>query len=152
MQKVILSNGPEFELVPDGLRHTSEGVFFTFILGEKTLDQILKDWTGNDTITVKMEDISIQMFENYTKCTKVNIIPDYLIKTIPVCPTCGLDVGPGEVKCPHEECAAEFPDGPDYRDIHDNVCTVCVNMANINDRMKDAENAIDCIIASSLSL
>lgn len=147
MEKVILSNGQEFDLVPGGIDATKKDcVTFTFVPGEHTVEQLMEMWANNSKITVKNGKVSMQTFENFTKCNYVSIIKDYKIDTVPVCPKCKMEVDFFATEC---KCGEKF-EGPTMKETRGTVCVVRVHIPDINDRMTDAENAIEGLISSSL--
>lgn len=48
MEKVVLSKGYEFELVPNAVSVSGDVISVTFKPGDKTVEQLLAIWEGND--------------------------------------------------------------------------------------------------------
>lgn len=150
MEKVVLSKGYEFELVPNAVNANSNTITITFKPGEYTVEQLLGIWSGNETMTVKIDDTSINVYSNYTKCASVTIVPNYLISTEYVCPACGAQLAdPNATTC--TECDATF-DAPTMTEIRATVCTIKCMVPDINDRMNDVEDSVDDLISSMLIL
>lgn len=150
VQKIVLSKGYEFDLVTDGVRETADGntAIITFVPGEYTVEQLLEIWKGNSTISVKLGDTSIHVINNMTNCSSVSLVPDYLIRTIHVCPECGVEVEATAINC--YNCNAAFENGPAIQQIRGTVCVAKIQVPNINDRMNDAEESIEDIINTIL--
>lgn len=147
MEKVVLSRGYEFELVPNAVSTRNNVIYITFKPGEKTAEELLAIWEGNDTMSVKINDTSIKVYNNFTRCTGVTLIPSYLISNEYVCPECGTAVDPTATTCP--SCNAAF-EAPKMVEVRDTVCTVKCTIPDINDRMTDVEESIGDIINTIL--
>ena len=147
MEKVVLSNGAEFELIPNAVSTAGNVLTVLFKPGDKTAEQMISLWENNETITVKVGDADIQRYANYTLFKSVTITPNYLISTEYVCPECGAAVDHMATTCP--ECNAAF-DAPKMVEVRDTVCTVKVAIPDINDRMNDVEDSIGDIISTLL--
>lgn len=147
MEKVVLSNGNEFELVPNATSTSGNILTVTFKPGTKTVEELLSIWEGNDAITVKVDDTSIQVYNNYTRCTAVTAIPDYLISIKHVCPECGVEVAADAKTC--DACNAAF-EAPTVTEERVKVCVVKVSIPDINDRVADVEDSINDIINTVL--
>ena len=74
MEKLVLSNGAEYRLVTDGVNEYN-GVLTLKVRpmegATKTAEEVLADFTGNDTITAKIDDTAIRIFTNYTKVKEI---------------------------------------------------------------------------------
>lgn len=149
MEKVVLSKGYEFELVPNAVSANSNVITITFKKpSDKTIEQLLGIWEGNDTLTVKIDETSINVYTNFTKCTSVTVTPNYLVSTEYKCPECGAMLAdPNATTC--TECDATF-DAPTMTEVRDTVCTVKCMVPDINDRMNDVEDSVDDLIGSML--
>ena len=147
MEKVVLSKGYEFELVPGATSTRDNVIYVTFKPGEKTVEELLSIWEGNDTVSIKIDDTTIQVYKNFTRCTNISIIPNYFICNEYVCPECGTVVEPTATTCP--SCNAAF-EAPNMVEVRDTVCTVKCTIPNINDRMADVEESIGDIINTIL--
>lgn len=147
MEKVVLSNGSEFELVPNATSTSGNVLTVTFKPGEKTVEELLSLWEGNDSISVKVDDTSIQVYSNYTHCAAVTIIPDYLVSTKYECPECSAEVAADATTC--AACNATF-EAPTLVEERVKVCTVKVSIPDINDRMTDVEDSVNDIINTIL--
>jgi len=147
MEKIVLSKGYEFELVPNGIATSGNDVTVTFLPGDYTVEELMGIWAGNTTMTVKIDDTSIRVLNGYTKCNNMTRITDYLICNKYYCPQCHAEVEPTATKC--AECNAAF-EAPTMEEVRATVCKVICNIPNINDRMSDAEDAIEDIIDTIL--
>lgn len=147
MEKVVLSKGYEFELVPNAVSVSGEMISITFKPGDKTVEELLAIWEGNDTMTVKIDETSIQVHKNFTRCAAVTVTPNYLISTEYACPECDALVEPSATTCP--ECNATF-EAPEMKEIRATVCTVKCSIPDINDRMTDVEESVSDIISTIL--
>ena len=147
METVILSDGHEFELVSNGVSRYENDLEIKFQPGEFTVEQLIKMWNGNDTITVKDENVSLRVFRGFTVCNVVTIELDYFIDTQFVCPECDHKVDFSATTC--DSCNAAF-EAPKTKEVRGPVCTVKCSMPNLNDRMSDAEDAIEDLIGTIL--
>ena len=62
MEKLVLSNGAEYLLCTDGVNQYNDVATFKVRPMEgvtKTAEEVLADFTGNDTITAKIDDTAI---------------------------------------------------------------------------------------------
>lgn len=150
MEKVVLSKGYEFELIPNAVNANNSVITITFKPGDKTVEELLSIWSGNETMTVKIDDTSINVYTNYTKCASVTVTPNYLISTEYVCPACGAALeDPNATTC--TVCDATF-EAPAMNEIRGTVCTIKCMVPDINDRMNDVEDSVDDLISSMLVL
>lgn len=149
MEKIVLSTGYEFELIPNAVHETSNGekLTVTFKPGDKTAEELLKIWSGNDTITAKIDETTIQVHKNFTSCASVSVIPNYLVGTKYVCPECGTEVESDATTCPN--CNATF-EAPTMEEIRETVCTVICVIPDLTDRVTDVESSVDDIINTIL--
>lgn len=78
MSKVVLSNGYEFELYPNGVSTSGDTVSFTFVPDESTLEQLEEQWTGNTKVQVMIQNSEIEeSIGNYHGYTLVDKITKY---------------------------------------------------------------------------
>ena len=147
MEKVVLSKGYEFELVPNAVNVSGDVISVTFKPGDKTIEELLSIWEGNDTMTVKIDETDIQVHNNFTRCASVTVTPNYLVSTEYVCPECGAMVEPIATTC--SQCNATF-EAPKMIEIRATVCTVKCSIPDINDRMTDVEDSVSDIISTIL--
>ena len=152
MEKLVLSKGAEYRLVTDGVNEYNgvlnlkvrpmEGV-------TKTAEEVLADFTGNDTITAKIDDTAIRIFTNFTKVKDVRIVPNFVVNTKYVCPECNEAVESTATTC--AKCNATF-DAPKMAEETDTIFVLNVTTPDVNDRLNDVENAITEIGASLLAM
>lgn len=147
MEKVVLSKGYEFELIPNAVSTRDNTISITFKPGDKTAEELLAIWEGNDKMSVKIDATDIHVYTNFTRCMGITLTPNYLISTEYVCPECGTLVEPSATTCP--SCNAAF-ESPKMTEIRDTVCTVKCTIPDINDRMSDVEESIGDIINTIL--
>lgn len=147
MEKLVLSNGNQFDIVAGGVSERGDTLSFTFILGDKTAEQILSIFTGANTMTVKNGDTSIKVYSGYTVCKEVTVRPDYYYDTEYHCPECDAKVAFDATVCP--ECQAEF-EAPKSVVLTTTVCTVLCAVPDINSRMTDVENTVSDVILTML--
>ena len=148
MEKVVLSKGYEFELVPNAVSVSGDVISITFKPGDKTVEQLLAIWEGNDVMTVKINETAIQVHNNFTHCTAVTVVPNYLVGTEYVCPECGVVLDdPMATTC--HTCNATFV-APEMKEIRATVCTVKCAIPDINARMTDVEESVSDIISTIL--
>ena len=77
LSKVTLSNGTEFDLVPNAVSEGTNTLSITIIPGDYTVEGLETIWTGNDTIKVSTGDTLIQNFTGFTKVKSIEKInPD----------------------------------------------------------------------------
>lgn len=152
MEKLVLSNGAEYRLVTDGVNEYN-GVLTLKVRPmegtTKTAEEVLKDFTGNDTITAKIDDTAIRIFTNYTKVKDVRLVPNYVVNTKYVCPECSEPVENTATTC--TKCNATF-DAPTISEETDTIFILNVTTPDVNDRLNDVENAITEIGASLLAM
>lgn len=152
MEKLVLSNGVEYRLVTDGVNEYNgvltlkvrpmEGV-------TKTTEEVLEDFTDNDTITAKIDDTAIRIFTNYTKVKDVKLVPNFVVNTKYECPECKETVESTATTC--EKCNATF-DAPELAEETDTIFVLNITAPDVNDRLNDIETAVTEIGASLLSL
>ena len=147
MDKLVLANGNEFDLVVGGVSERSNYMELTFFLGEHTAEEILNIFNGNETMTVKSGDTLIKVYTGYSVCKEVTIKPDYFYDTEYHCPECDATVPFDTTVCP--ECQAEF-ESPTPVELRTTACTVKCYVPDINSRVTDVENALDSIIFTML--
>lgn len=147
MEKVVLSNGQEFELVVNGV---SEGnpLSLSFLPQEYGVEQLMTIFSGNDTIkVVDTNGTSLHVFRNYTICNEMTRVNHYHDYDAYVCPVCKQEVPAESTVCPH--CSAEY-EHPDTVEHYVDMCVAKLTIPDINDRMDDAEDAIEDIIETIL--
>lgn len=151
MEKVVLSKGYEFELIPNAVSVTGDVITVMFKPGDKTIEELLKIWAGNDTMSVKIDETSIQVHSGYTVCKDITVTPNYLISTEYACPKCGADIAPNATEC--TACSAVFAEGeaPVMKEVRGTVCTVKCSIPDINARMTDVEDSVASIIDTILT-
>ena len=152
MEKLVLSNGAEYRLVTDGVNEYNgvltlkvrpmEGV-------TKTTEEVLEDFTDNDTITAKIDDTAFRIFTNYTKVKDVKLIPNFVVNTKYECPECKETVESAAITC--EKCNATF-DAPELAEETDTIFVLNITAPDVNDRLNDIESAVTEIGASLLSM
>ena len=145
MEKVVLSSGYEFDIVPNGYRVEKNSVTFTFLPLEYTVEQLMGFWNNLSAITVKNGETSIRVFSNYSKCDSMTRVTNYLLENKYYCPECHTEVEPTATTCP--SCNAAFED-PTMEEVRVVVCKVTCEIPDVNDRLADAEDAIEDIINS----
>ena len=145
MEKVVLSKGYEFDLIPNGVIGGAEKAEFRFLPGETSVADMIDAWTDNDEIVVQNGETSVSFYRNMTICNSVELLNDYWYDTKYVCPECGAEVAIDATTCP--ECNAAF-DAPNAEELRGLVCHTKVATPDINARMSDAEDAIEDIIAT----
>ena len=152
MEKLVLSNGAEYRLVTDGVNEYN-GVLTLKVRpmegATKTAEEVLADFTGNDTITAKIDDTAIRIFTNYTKVKEVRLVPNFVVNTKYVCPECNEPVENTATTC--EKCNATF-DAPTITEETDTIFILNVTAPDVNDRLNDVESAITEIGASLLDM
>ena len=152
MEKLVLSNGAEYRLVTDGVNEYN-GVLTLKVRpmegATKTAEEVLEDFTDNDTITAKIDDTAIRIFTNYTKVKEVKLVPNFVVNTKYVCPECNEPVENTATTC--AKCNATF-DAPTITEETDTIFILNVTAPDVNDRLNDVESAITEIGASLLDM
>ena len=152
MEKLVLSNGAEYRLVTDGVNEYN-GVLTLKVRpmegATKTAAEVLADFTGNDTITAKLDDNAIRIFINHTKVKEVSLVPNFVVNTKYVCPECNEPVENTATTC--AKCNATF-DAPTITEETDTIFVLNVTAPDVNDRLNDVESAITEIGASLLDM
>ena len=147
MEKVILSNGQEFELVVNGVSGGNP-LSISFLPLEYTVEQLMTMFSGNEEITiVDTNGTTITKYRNYTICNEMTRVNHYHDVDIFVCPECKQEVPAESTVCPH--CGAEY-EHPETEEHYVDMCIAKLTMPDINDRMDDAEDAIEDIIDTIL--
>ena len=152
MEKLVLSNGAEYLLCTDGVNQYNGVATFKVRPMEgatKTAEEVLADFTGNDTITAKIDDTAIRIFTNYTKVKEVKLVPNFVVNTKYVCPECNEPVENTATTC--EKCNATF-DAPTISEETDTIFILNITAPDVNDRLNDVESAITEIGASLLDM
>lgn len=152
MEKLVLSNGAEYLLCVDGVNQYNGVATFKVRPMEgvtKTAEEVLEDFTGNDTITAKIDDISIQVITGMTVVKNVQLVPNFVINTKYVCPECGADVENTATTC--TTCNATF-DGPTMKEVTATIFVVNVGAPDVNERLTTLEASIDTIGSTLLGI
>lgn len=152
MEKLVLSNGAEYLLCVDGVNQYNGVATFKVRPMEgvtKTAEDVLADFTGNDTITAKIDNISIQVITGMTVVKNVQLVPNFVINTKYVCPECGADVENTATTC--AACNATF-DAPTLSEVKANIFIVNVSAPDVNERMAQLESSVDMIGSTMLEL
>lgn len=152
MEKLVLSNGAEYLLCTDGVNQYNDVATFKVRPMEgvtKTAEEVLADFTGNDTITAKVDNTAIQIITGKTVVRNVQLVPNFVIETKYVCPECGADVENTATTC--TACDATF-DGPTMKEVTATIFVVNVGAPDINERLTTLENSIDTIGSTMLDM
>ena len=152
MEKLVLSNGAEYLLCTDGVNQYNGVATFKVRPMEgvtKTAEEVLADFTGNDTITAKIDDTAIRIITGMTVVKNVQLVPNFVINTNYVCPECGADVENTATTC--AACNATF-DGPTMKEVTATIFVVNVGAPDVNDRLTQLESSVDMIGSTMLDL
>lgn len=152
MEKLVLSNGAEYLLCTDGVNQYNDVATFKVRPMEgvtKTAEEVLADFTGNYTITAKVDDTAIQIITGKTVVRNVQLVPNFVIETKYVCPECGADVENTATTC--TACDATF-DGPTMKEVTATIFVVNVGAPDINERLTTLENSVDIIGSTILDM
>lgn len=152
MEKLVLSNGAEYLLCVDGVNRYNGVATFKVRPMEgvtKTAEEVLEDFTGNDTITAKVDDTAIQIITGMTVVKNVQLVPNFVIDTKYVCPECGADVENTATTC--AACNATF-DAPTLSEVKANIFIVNVSAPDVNERLTQLESSVDMIGSTMLEL
>ena len=152
MEKLVLSNGAEYLLCTDGVNQYNGVATFKVRPMEgvtKTAEEVLADFTGNDTITAKIDNTSIQVITGMTVVKNVQLVPNFVINTNYVCPECGVVVESTATTC--TACNATF-DAPTLNEVKANIFIVNVSAPDVNERMASLESSVDMIGSTMLEL
>ena len=152
MEKLVLSNGAEYLLCTDGVNQYNGVATFKVRPMEgvtKTAEEVLADFTGNDTITAKIDNTSIQVITGMTVVKNVQLVPNFVINTNYVCPECGVEVENTATTC--TACNATF-DAPTLNEVKANIFVVNVGAPDINERLTQLESSIDMIGSTMLDM
>lgn len=152
MEKLVLSNGAEYLLCTDGVNQYNDVATFKVrpMEGEtKTAEEVLADFTGNDTITAKIDDTAIQIITGKTVVRNVQLVPNFVINTKYVCPECGADVENTATTC--TACNATF-DGPTMKEVTATIFVVNVGAPDVNERLSTLESSVDMLGSTLLDM
>ena len=152
MEKLVLSNGAEYLLCTDGVNQYNGVATFKVRPMEgvtKTADEVLADFTGNDIITAKIDNTSIQVITGMTVVKNVQLVPNFVINTNYVCPECGVVVENTATTC--TACNATF-DAPTLNEVKANIFIVNVSAPDVNERMASLESSVDMIGSTLLDM
>ena len=152
MEKLVLSNGAEYLLCTDGVNQYNGVATFKVRPMEgvtKTAEEVLADFTGNDTITAKIDNTSIQVITGMTVVKNVQLVPNFVINTNYVCPECGVEVENTATTC--NACNATF-DAPTLNEVKANIFIVNVSAPDVNERMASLESSVDMIGSTLLDM
>ena len=152
MEKLVLSNGAEYLLCVDGVNQYNGVATFKVRPMEgvtKTAEEVLADFTGNDTITAKIDDTAIRIITGMTVVKNVQLVPNFVINTNYVCPECGVVVENTATTC--NACNATF-DAPTLNEVKANIFIVNVSAPDVNERMASLESSVDMIGSTLLDM
>lgn len=152
MEKLVLSNGAEYLLCTDGVNQYNGVATFKVRPMEgvtKTAEEVLADFTGNDTITAKIDNTSIHVITGMTVVKNVQLVPNFVINTNYVCPECGVEVENTATTC--NACNATF-DAPTLNEVKANIFIVNVSAPDVNERMASLESSVDMIGSTLLDM
>ena len=152
MEKLVLSNGAEYLLCVDGVNQYNGVATFKVRPMEgvtKTAEEVLADFTGNDTITAKIDDTAIRIITGMTVVKNVQLVPNFVINTNYVCPECGVVVENTATTC--TACNATF-DAPTLNEVKANIFIVNVSAPDVNERMASLESSVDMIGSTLLDM
>ena len=152
MEKLVLSNGAEYLLCTDGVNQYNGVATFKVRPMEgvtKTAEEVLADFTGNDTITAKIDDTAIRIITGMTVVKNVQLVPNFVINTNYVCPEGGADVENTATTC--AACNATF-DGPTMKEVTATIFVVNVGAPDVNERLTQLESSVDMIGSTMLDL
>lgn len=152
MEKLVLSNGAEYLLCTDGVNQYNDVATFKVRPMEgvtKTAEEVLADFSGNDTITAKVDDTAIQIITGKTVVRNVQLVPNFVIETKYACPECGADVENTATTC--AACNATF-DGPTMKEVTATIFVVNVGAPDVNERLTALESSVDTIGSTLLDM
>ena len=152
MEKLVLSNGAEYLLCVDGVNQYNGVATFKVRPMEgvtKTAEEVLADFTGNDTITAKIDDTAIRIITGMTVVKNVQLVPNFVINTNYVCHECGVVVENTATTC--TACNATF-DAPTLNEVKANIFIVNVSAPDVNERMASLESSVDMIGSTLLDM
>ena len=152
MEKLVLSNGAEYLLCTDGVNQYNGVATFKVRPMEgvtKTAEEVLADFTGNDTITAKIDDTAILIITGITVVKNVQLVPNFVIDTNYVCPECGVEVENTATTC--AACNATF-DAPTLNEVKATIFIVNVSAPDVNERMASLESSVDMIGSTLLDM
>ena len=152
MEKLVLSNGAEYLLVTDGVNQYNGVATFKVrpMEGEtKTVEDVLTDFTGNETFTAMIDDTSVRVITGMTNVKDVTLVPNYIINTNYVCPECGAEVESTATTC--ASCNATF-DAPTLNEVKANIFVINVTAPDVNERLTQLESNVDMIGSTMLEL
>lgn len=152
MEKLVLSNGAEYLLCTDGVNQYNDVATFKVRPMEgvtKTAEEVLADFSGNDTITAKIDDTAVQIITGKTVVRNVQLVPNFVINTKYVCPECGADVENTATTC--TACNATF-DGPTMKEVTATIFVVNVGAPDVNERLTALEANVDMMGSTLLDM
>lgn len=152
MEKLVLSNGAEYLLCTDGVNQYNDVATFKVrpMEGEtKTAKEVLADFSGNDTITAKIDDTAVQIISGKTVVRNVQLVPNFVINTVYVCPECGAEVENTATTC--TACNATF-DGPNMSEVTATIFVVNVGAPDANERLATLESSVDMLGSTLLDM
>lgn len=115
----------------------------------KTAEEVLADFSGNDTITAKIDDTAVQIITGKTVVRNVQLVPNFVINTKYVCPECGADVENTATTC--TACNATF-DGPTMKEVTATIFVVNVGAPDVNERLAALEANVDMMGSTLLDM
>lgn len=142
-EKAVLSNGSAYDIVPGGLRGSTEALSLIFLPGEKNLLQIYEEMDDPaNTATIQILDSAgetMDILKGYVYQTECRKIKDYVIgRELVVEPV----AEPVEGETPAENVEQE------YRDITGTVVSVTIKKADIRKQQEAAKAEIASLNAT----
>lgn len=146
-EKAVLSNGSAYDIVPGGLRGSTEALSLIFLPGEKNLLQIyeeMDDPTNTDTIQIlDSAGETMDILKGYVYQTECRKIKDYVIgRELVVEPVAEPVEGEAPVEVPAESVEQE------YRDITGTVVSVTIKKADVRKQQEAAKAEIASLNAT----
>lgn len=142
-EKAVLSNGSAYDIVPGGLRGSTEALSLIFLPGEKNLLQIYEEMDDPaNTATIQILDSAgetMDILKGYVYQTECRKIKDYVIGRELVVEPVGEPV---EGETPAENVEQE------YRDITGTVVSVTIKKADIRKQQEAAKAEIASLNAT----
>ena len=144
----LVNKGCTFELVTNGVSESGGKLSMTFlplIGSEMGAAELCALFNGEEEFDVMNDNTVMNVYRNYTLCNSVEFIANYSLGTTYHCPECDAVIeDPAATTC--WNCNAAF-DAPTPVEETGNVWKVVSQIPDINDRMDDAEEAIEDIIS-----
>lgn len=142
-EKVVLANESAYDIVPGGLRESTEALSLILLPGEKNLLQIDEEMDNpTNTGTILIQDasgVTINIKKGYVYQTECRKIKDYVI---------GRDLVVEPVAEPVEgETPAESVE-QEYRDITDTVVSIVLKKVDVRQELETAKAEIASLNAT----